>query len=141
MKTNYLMLHTITRIVTFIILSFSIYLFFAGHNSPGGGFIGGLMMASGLILLYLSFDLKTIKRVLPFDYSTLIATGLLIALLTGFNGLLFGDPFLTQYFDYFELPILGEVELTTALPFDLGVFIVVVAITLLIILTIAEDDS
>lgn len=141
MKTNYLMLHTITRIVSFIILSFSIYLFFAGHNSPGGGFIGGLMMASALILLYLSFDLKTIKRVLPFDYSKLIAVGLLIALATGLNSMLFGDAFLTQYFDYYQWPILGEVELTTALPFDLGIFIVVVAVALLIILTIAEDDS
>lgn len=50
-----------------------------------------------------------------------------------------GDPFLTQYFDYFDLPILGETELTTALPFDLGIYMVVVGIALVIILTIGED--
>ncbi|MFA9558818.1 Na(+)/H(+) antiporter subunit B [Evansella sp. AB-rgal1] len=141
MKTNYLMLHTITRVVSFIILSFSIFLFFAGHNNPGGGFIGGLMTASALLLLYVSFDIKSIKKVIPFDYSKIIAIGLLIAIATGLNSMLFGDAFLTQYFGYYDVPILGEIELTTALPFDLGIYLVVVAISLLIILTIAEDDS
>ena len=141
MKTNFLMLHTITRVVAFIILSFSIFLFFAGHNNPGGGFIGGLMTASALLLLYVSFDMKTMKKVLPFNYSAIIAVGLLLAIFTGLNSMLFGDPFLTQYFEYYNVPILGEIELTTALPFDLGIYLVVVAIALLIILTIAEDDS
>ncbi|MDG5786507.1 Na(+)/H(+) antiporter subunit B [Evansella sp. AB-P1] len=141
MKTNYLMLHTITRVVSFIILSFSIFLFFAGHNNPGGGFIGGLMTASALLLLYVSFDIKKIRKVIPFNYPVIIAVGLLITIITGLNSLLFGDPFLTQYFEYYNVPILGEIELTTALPFDLGIYLVVVAIALLIILTIAEDDS
>ncbi|OIJ16778.1 Na(+)/H(+) antiporter subunit B [Anaerobacillus alkalilacustris] len=135
------MLHTITRIVAFIILSFSVFLFFAGHNNPGGGFIGGLMTAAALLLLYVSFDLKTIKRVIPFNYTTMIAVGMLFAIGTGVNSMLFGYPFLTQFFDYFELPILGKTELTTALPFDLGVYLVVVGVTLLSILTIAEDDA
>nr|WP_245712449.1 Na(+)/H(+) antiporter subunit B [Anaerobacillus alkalilacustris] len=141
MKKNLLMLHTITRIVAFIILSFSVFLFFAGHNNPGGGFIGGLMTAAALLLLYVSFDLKTIKRVIPFNYTTMIAVGMLFAIGTGVNSMLFGYPFLTQFFDYFELPILGKTELTTALPFDLGVYLVVVGVTLLSILTIAEDDA
>ncbi|PTL40577.1 Na(+)/H(+) antiporter subunit B [Alkalicoccus saliphilus] len=141
MRTNFLMLHTITRIVSFIVISFSVYLFFAGHNAPGGGFIGGLMMAGALILLYVSFDLTTIKKVLPFDYTFIIGLGLLIAILTGLNSMIFGDAFLTQYFDYYQIPFIGEVELTTALPFDLGIYLVVIAITLLTILTIAEDVS
>ncbi|KHF41938.1 monovalent cation/H+ antiporter subunit B [Halalkalibacter okhensis] len=135
------MLHTLTRVVTFIILAFSVYLFFAGHNNPGGGFIGGLMTASALLLMYLSFDMKTIKKALPFDYTAIIAIGLLIAIATGVSSMLFGYPFLTQFFEYYQLPILGETELTTALPFDLGVYLVVVAIALIIILTIAEDDA
>ncbi|MCD8511106.1 MAG: Na(+)/H(+) antiporter subunit B [Bacillus sp. (in: Bacteria)] len=141
MKTNYLMLHTITRIVSFIILSFSIFLFFAGHNNPGGGFIGGLMTAAGLLLLYVSFDIKKIKKVIPFDYSTIIAWGLLIAIGTGLYGMLFGYPYLTQFFEYYTVPIFGEIGLKTALPFDLGIYLVVVAVALLAILTIAEDDT
>lgn len=140
MKNN-LSLYTITRIAVFIILSFSLYLLFAGHNKPGGGFIGALMAASAIVLLYVSFDLKTIKSVLPFYYPYFIATGLILAMGTGVSSVLFGYPFLTQFFKYATLPILGEVELTTALVFDIGVFIVVIGVALLIITTIAEDDA
>lgn len=140
-KSNEVMLHTVTRIVTFIILSFSVYLFFAGHNDPGGGFIGGLMTASAFLLLYLAFDMDSMKKALPFNFTALIAIGLLLAIFTGVSSMLAGDPFLTQYFDYFQLPILGETELTTALPFDLGIYLVVIGIALTIILTIAEDDA
>ncbi len=141
MRKNLLMLKTITTIVAFIILAFSVFLFFAGHNNPGGGFIGGLMTAAALLLLYVAFDLKTMKRVLPFNYTTMIAVGMLIAAGTGVYSMLRGDSFLTQYDRYVEIPILGKVHLTTALPFDLGVYLVVVGVALLSILTIAEDDA
>jgi multicomponent Na+:H+ antiporter subunit B len=139
-NSNDVLLHSVTRVVTFIILAFSVYLFFAGHNNPGGGFIGGLMTASALLLMYLGFDMKSIKKAIPFDFTKMIAFGLLLAIFTGFGGFLVGDPFLTQYFEYYQIPILGETELTTALPFDLGIYLVVVGIALTIILTIAEDD-
>ncbi|WP_274622839.1 MnhB domain-containing protein, partial [Sinobaca sp. H24] len=45
MKINDVILQTVTKIVTFIILTFAIYLFFAGHHNPGGGFIGGLVIS------------------------------------------------------------------------------------------------
>jgi hypothetical protein len=77
------MLHTLTRVVTFIILAFSVYLFFAGHNNPGGGFIGGLMTACALLLMYLGFDMKSMKKALPFNFTSMIAIGLLIAIATG----------------------------------------------------------
>ncbi|OLO38845.1 Na(+)/H(+) antiporter subunit B [Alkalihalophilus pseudofirmus] len=141
MRTNNVMLHTITRIVTFIILVFSVYLFFAGHNNPGGGFIGGLMTASALLLMYLGFDMKTVKKAIPFNFTHMIAFGLLISIITGFGSMLFGFPFLTQFDQYVTIPLLGEFHLTTALPFDLGIYLVVVGIALLIILTIAEDDA
>ncbi|MBP1968738.1 multicomponent Na+:H+ antiporter subunit B [Virgibacillus natechei] len=140
-KSNDVMLRTVTRVVTFIILSFSLYLFFAGHNAPGGGFIGGLMTASALLLMYLAFDMKTLRKALPFDFTALISIGLLLAIGTGVTTMLLGYPFLTQFFAYFQLPIIGETELTTALPFDLGIFLVVVGIALTITLTIAEDDK
>jgi multicomponent Na+:H+ antiporter subunit B len=139
-KPNDFMLQTAIRWITFIVLSFSIYLLLAGHNDPGGGFIGGLMTTSAILLLYLAFDLKTIKKVVRIDFSKLIAIGLLLAAGTGLVSMLVGTPFLTQFFTYVTVPVLGELELTTALPFDLGVYFGVVGAALLIILTIAEDE-
>src|SRR5690625_5864102 len=99
------------------------------------------MTAAAFVLLYLSFNMKTLKKALPFDFDLLLGGGLLVALFTGVASMLFGFPFLTQFFEYFQIPFLGEVELTTALPFDLGVYLVVVGAALTIILTIAEDDN
>jgi multicomponent Na+:H+ antiporter subunit B len=141
MNTNNIMLHTLVRIVSFVILAFSVYIFFAGHNAPGGGFIGGLMTASAFVVMYLAFDMKTLKKVLSFNFDLLIGGGLLVAFFTGIVPMLLGFPFLTHFFDYFQLPFLGEVELTTALPFDLGVYLVVFGAAVTIILTIAEDDN
>ncbi|SFE28171.1 Na(+)/H(+) antiporter subunit B [Alteribacillus iranensis] len=139
MRPNDVVVQTATKVLVFIILVFSVFMFFNGHHNPGGGFIGGLMTSSAVVLLMLAFDLDTVKRILPIDYKILIAVGLLIAVLTAVGSFLFGVPFLSHTFGYFTLPILGEVELATALLFDLGVYLVVVAVTLTIIQTIGED--
>ena len=111
MKPNDVILHTVTKVAVMIIFTFSIYLFYGGHHNPGGGFIGGLSVASGITLLLLAFDIETIRKNIPFDFKNVAAVGVLIAILTGMGRLLFGEPFLTQTFGYFDLPIFGETEL------------------------------
>lgn len=44
------------RIITGIILIVGIYIFIHGHLTPGGGFPGGAMIASSILLMYLSDD-------------------------------------------------------------------------------------
>jgi multicomponent Na+:H+ antiporter subunit B len=140
MKVNDLILQTVTKVVAFIIIIFSIYLFWTGHYTPGGGFVGGLMASSAFVLLLLAFDVKTVKNVIPFDYKMIVATGLLIAVLTGLGSFVFGVPFLTHTFGHPHLPGLGEVSLATASLFDLGVYLVVVGVTMTIIQTIGESE-
>ncbi|WP_166241960.1 Na(+)/H(+) antiporter subunit B [Paenibacillus turpanensis] len=139
MKTNDVILQAATKVVVFIILTVSVFLFFAGHNHPGGGFIGGLMTAAALVLLALAFDLKTVREVLPFNFHKITAIGLLIAVLTGIGSFVFDAPFLSHTFAYKVLPLLGKTELATAVLFDLGVYLAVVGVTMTIILSIGED--
>lgn len=138
---NNMMLQTFMRLIAVVVFTFSIYIFLAGHNDPGGGFVGGLMTASAIVVLYLVFDLKSISKAVPLNFITLIGLGLLFGAITGIISIIFGYPFLTQFFDYFTFPIFGEIELTTALVFDLGVYLVVVGAALTIITSIAEDDG
>lgn len=140
MKTNDVILQTVTTIVSFIIILFSIQLFFAGHYTPGGGFIGGLMTSGALVLLLLAYDIKTVRTILPIDYKLLTAVGLLLAVGTGAGALLFDVPFLTHAYDYFNLPLLGETSLHTAVIFDTGVYFVVIGITMTIIQTIGVSE-
>jgi monovalent cation:proton antiporter len=141
MKPNDVILHTVTKIAAIIIFTFSIYLFYGGHHNPGGGFIGGLSAASGITLLFLAFDIETIRNNLPFDFKNVAAIGVLIAILTGMGSFLFDAPFLSQTFGYFDLPLFGKTELATALIFDTGVALAVIGTAVTIILTISDDRS
>lgn len=140
MKPNDVILHTVTKLASVIIFAFSIHLFMAGHHQPGGGFIGGLTTAAGIILMFLAFDTETIKKHLPIDYKKMAALGVLISVLTGVGGLIFGESFLEQTFGYIDIPIFGTTELATAVLFDVGVALAVIGTSVSIILSISEDD-
>ncbi|WP_307892376.1 Na(+)/H(+) antiporter subunit B [Bacillus swezeyi] len=139
-QTNDVILQTVTKIASFIILLFSFHIFFAGHNNPGGGFIGGLMTASSFVLLLLAYDLKTVRNILPINFIYVAASGLFISLCTGIGSFVFSAQFLSHAFDYFQLPLLGKTELATAVLFDIGVYLVVVGVTMTIIQTIGERE-
>lgn len=141
MKFTDVFLHTATKILVYIIMTFSVYVLFAGHHNPGGGFIGGLITASALVLLYIAFDLQSVRDVLPVDFKKLAATGVLISILTGTASFLFDVPFLSQTFAYRELPLLGTTELASAVIFDLGVYMTVVGTTMTIITSISGDQK
>ncbi|RJE83886.1 Na(+)/H(+) antiporter subunit B [Paenibacillus sp. 1011MAR3C5] len=139
MKTNDVILKSVTRVAAVIISTFSIYLFMNGHHNPGGGFIGGLSTASAIVLLFLSFGIEKVRENIRVDFKKLAAVGVLIALGTGMAGVVFGQPFLTQAFGYYDLPIFGNTELASALIFDTGVALAVIGTAVNIILSISED--
>lgn len=140
MRFTDVILQTATKVIVFIILTFAVYVLFAGHHNPGGGFVGGLVTASAIILLFLAFDAQTVRDILPVDFKLLGAIGILLAVLTGCAALLSGEPFLNQTFTHASLPLFGEVELATAVLFDIGVYFAVIGTTMTIITTISEDE-
>ncbi|MTH55523.1 Na(+)/H(+) antiporter subunit B [Bacillus mangrovi] len=140
LKTNDLILQTTVNIVFFIIFIFSIYIFFAGHYTPGGGFVGGLLTSSAIVLLLLAYDVKTVAAIVPFNFLKVAAAGLLIALATGAGGIFYGEPFLKHAHGPVHFPLFGEIELASATAFDLGVYLTVVGVTMTIIQTIGETE-
>ncbi len=135
---NNVILKTTASLLIYFIIIVSFFLYTAGHDNPGGGFVAGLMMAGGVLLLYLCFG-KPFAKNFSFDYKLLIPIGLSISFLTGMGGVVCGYPFLYHTFGYIHLPLFGAIHLTSASMFDLGVFFVVVGTTLTIILNIGEN--
>ncbi|MDP4944384.1 MAG: monovalent cation/H+ antiporter subunit A [Alishewanella sp.] len=133
-----LLLATVSQSLLPLALMVSVYIFFRGHNLPGGGFIAGLITSVALILQYIAHGVDWVKSRMDIEYQRVIAIGLLIALVTGVASFAFGRPFLTSWFDYFHLPILGELELASAIAFDLGVYLTVVGATLLILSSLGK---
>jgi multicomponent K+:H+ antiporter subunit A len=118
----------------------ALFLLLRGHDLPGGGFVAGLTMAVAFILQYMARGTIWVEahlRVLPVRW---MGFGLLVGGATGVAAWLFGRPFLTSYFSYAELPLIGSVPLASALLFDLGVFALVVGATVLMLIAIAHQS-
>lgn len=116
----------------------SAYIFLRGHNVPGGGFIAGLITAVAIIQQYIAHGVQWIKPRVKIDYQWLIAGGILIATATGLGSWIFEKPFLSTWFDYFDLPWIGEFELASAMVFDLGVYLTVVGAVMLILANLGK---
>lgn len=133
-----LVLATLSRVLLPMALLVSVFIFLRGHNLPGGGFIAGLVTAVALILQYVASGVQWTQSRLPLNYQGMAGLGVLIAGLTGLGSWLFDRPFLTSAFGHFQIPLIGEIELATAMLFDLGVYLTVVGATLLILANLGK---
>ena len=133
-----LILATLSRVLLPMALLVSVFIFLRGHNLPGGGFIAGLVTAVALILQYVASGVQWTQSRLPLNYQGMAGLGVMIAGLTGLGSWLFDRPFLTSAFGHFHIPLIGEIELATALLFDLGVYLTVVGATLLILANLGK---
>lgn len=118
----------------------AVYLLAAGHNQPGGGFVGGLVGGAGLALLYVAGGLEELRRVLPAKPWTVLGGGLVVATASAIVPMLLGREPLEQGFHTVDLPLVAEVKLTTALVFDTGVFFVVVGMVLMALEALGEEE-
>lgn len=132
-----LILRTATRFLMPLLLLFALFLLLRGHNEPGGGFVGGLIVAAAFVLFAIAYGVDAGRRALLVDPSTLLGTGLLVALASGIPGVLLGRPFLTAVWTKVGIePAVFDVG--TPLVFDVGVFLAVIGVVLTIVFTLAE---
>ena len=130
---EYMMLRLLARLMLPLALLVAIFIFLRGHNEPGGGFIAGLVTSVALVLLHVSSGQEWVEQRMHVNYRKLAASGILIAGITGLGSLLFGMPLLTSTHGILHIPWLGDLELASAMLFDLGVYFTVVGGTLLIL--------
>jgi multisubunit Na+/H+ antiporter MnhB subunit len=136
-----LILSTATRFLMPLILVLADFVFWRGHNEPGGGFVGGLLAATAFALLEKSEGLAVARRALRFRPQSIAATGLGFALISGvWGGLTYG------YFLKGVWPLLtvapdgskGGLPFGSIFLFDLGVFLVVLGAVCGILFTLEE---
>jgi multicomponent K+:H+ antiporter subunit A len=118
----------------------SIYFLLRGHYAPGGGFVGGLVMATAVIVQYMINGTIWLEARLRIHPQVLIALGLLAASGAGIGAWLASRSFLTALPLNLYIPALGDVHLSSVLVFDLGVYILVVGAALLILIALAHQS-
>ena len=89
---------TISSWVKVLIMVFGIYIILFGHLTPGGGFAGGVILASSYILLMLAFGRQTVEANLPLKAaSKLDCVGALLFAAIAIAGLIFGGSFFINF--------------------------------------------
>ena len=116
----------------------SVYIFFRGHNAPGGGFVAGLITAVALLLRHIDHGVNGGPARRRLDYTRITASGLLIAGATGVAAWGLGRPFLTSVHAEPILPLIGAMPLASATLFDLGIYLAVVGTTMLTLVSLAD---
>lgn len=138
---NSLIFKTVSRFLVGLMLLFSIFLLLRGHNEPGGGFIGGLVAAAGIVVYGLADGPAAVRKILRVDPGAIAMTGLLIALLAGLLAVFAGGaPFLTGLWTFIgATPGDKGLALGTPLIFDIGVYLVVVGGVLGMVVALEEE--
>jgi multisubunit Na+/H+ antiporter MnhB subunit len=134
-----IILQTATRLILTLLLLFSLFLLLRGHNEPGGGFVAGLVASGAFVLYAIAYDVRSAQRALRFEPHVFIATGLLLALASGLFSLATGEPFLTGQWASWHFSASGGIDVGTPLLFDIGVYVVVIGVTLGIIFSLMEE--
>ena len=121
------------------ILVLSLYFLFAGHNRPGGGFVGGLAAAAAISLRYVAGGVGAVRATFRFEPWTILGGGLLVSVGTAIVPLLLGHAVLEHATLELHPPLVGDVKVTSALPFDVGVYLIVVGLVLMIFEAFGDD--
>jgi multicomponent Na+:H+ antiporter subunit B len=135
MKT--LILSTILKALTPLFIGIAIYMFFRGHDKPGGGFIAGLIASIPLMIHSMVFGYKTTTRMFKVKPRLLAGLGLLLTLVSGMFSVVKGKPYLTPAWVDDKLPLIGKIG--TPIFFDLGVLLVVFGVVLQITFLLTEE--
>ncbi|WP_333839799.1 MnhB domain-containing protein, partial [Pelomicrobium sp.] len=138
MEGGSLILTVAARVILPLALLVAAYLFLRGHNDPGGGFIAGLVTAIALVIQYMASGLAWAERRLNLFPRSVTGWGVLVAGIAGLGSFFFGYPFLTSTYGHLHLPLLGDLELASAVIFDLGVYLTVVGATLVYLTRLAR---
>ena len=119
------------HVIFHVVMMASVWLLFAGHNQPGGGFVGGLLAGAAITLNYVAGGMGEVRARSRFRPWTVLGAGLLLAVGTAGFPLLTGGAVLDVASRSVDLPVLGTVNLSTALAFDAGVYLAVVGVVLM----------
>ena len=130
-------LQTAVRLLMPLLLLFAVFLLLRGHNQPGGGFVGGLVVAASFVLYSIAFGVEAARRALLVRPSTLLGVGLLVALVSGLPAVAAGHAFMTALWTTVAAGSMA-IAVGTPLLFDVGVFLAVIGVVLTIVFTLAE---
>jgi multicomponent Na+:H+ antiporter subunit A len=129
------------RLIFHVVLITSVYLLLAGHNQPGGGFVGGLLVGAAIAMRYAAGGIQEVRAISRFAPWTILGAGLLVAGTVAVVPLVLGHTVLEGSIATLDVPAIGEVKVTSALFFDAGVYLLVVGLVLMVFEAFGDDPA
>ncbi len=132
-------LRLLDHFLTPIIMILAIFLLLRGHNSPGGGFIAGLVVAAVLQLQIMSRGEALVRTSIGRYLHPMMGFGLFLSATAASLGILYGGFFKGVWW---HMPLgLLEFDFGTPVAFDIGVFLVVVSVVTSFLLGLSPQEK
>lgn len=126
-----IVLEIVTRLLFHSIMVVSIFLLLTGHNTPGGGFAGGLTAGLAMTIRYLAGGRIELAEASPATAGTMLGIGLGTVSLSALIPVLLGGNALQQaIITFYDVPVFGDIKFATSTIFDIGVYLIVVGLIL-----------
>lgn len=137
-----IILEVVVRLLFHALIILSLYLLFTGHNTPGGGFAGGLVAGLALVARYLAGGRHELGATVPLDAGRILGAGLALAVSMAIIPMFFGQSALASAWVDIDLGPFGTLPLVTSTLFDIGVYLVVFGLILDVLRSLgAEIDE
>lgn len=133
---NSILLQIASKYVKWILVVFALIALFRGHNQPGGGFIGGLLVGLSVVFDSLASNAHIARQKLKIQPEAYIASGLFLVVVSTIPGLFLKDLIMTGVWTSIPIPLVGDFKIGTPFIFDIGVFMAVIGVTLLFFFTL-----
>ncbi|WP_017794498.1 Na+/H+ antiporter subunit A [Leucobacter salsicius] len=134
-----ILLEVVVRLIFHGLIILSVFLLLSGHNSPGGGFAGGLVAGLALVARYLAGGRYELSATVPLDAGRILGTGLALALSMALLPMFFGQAALASSWIDIDLGWFGSIPLVTSTLFDVGVYLVVFGLVLDVLRSLGSE--
>lgn len=138
---NSTILQIAAKYIRLLLIFFALLALLRGHNHPGGGFIGGLLVALAIVFYGFAFDSVKAKAKLNFQPEGYIVSGLFVIFLSVLPGLIQSGKLMQGIWISIPLPLLGDLKLGTPFLFDIGVFLAVIGVTLMFFFSLTKNEE
>lgn len=130
----------LVRLLLPVTVLVSVYYLLRGHDEPGGGFVGGIMMATAIILQYMVEGTMRVESRSHINPQYWIGWGLICAAIAALSSWYSAQSFLSAQAWELTLPFFGNLSISSVLIFDVGVFLLVVGATVLVLVALAHQS-
>lgn len=135
---NSVILQIASKYVRWLLVIFSIIMLIRGHNLPGGGFIGGLL--AGLSLAYKGFAYTPglLEKEMKIRPEVFMVFGLLLIFISLWPGLILEGALMQGIWFTVPIPFTEGFKFGTPFLFDIGVYFIVIGVTVLFLFSLTE---